>query len=381
MAIQSYPNGLGGQPDVIMTNLQDAQRLSWDATTGKWINGKEYIPAPSITSPASNATVSAGVSLTVTCSAFVSPGSVNLTWNNNDWELATDLDFVNTINTNYNSTASATSWTFTPSLGYSSAFIRVRQNTVAVKGVWSAPVRVVLAQVLFFNTSSNWQAPANTNSVTPYLVGGGSGAAALSIQGGGGGAVTQPGSVSVTPNTTYPITVGAGATGTTSGGTSTFSTTNAVGGVGNATGNAGKASGNGQAGGTGGNVVGGGGGGAGGVGGAVSGTGVNSGSSAAVGGNGGAGAVVTIDGVTRGGGGGGGCGLSNQNWSFNGGTGGTGGGGNGANANGNGSAANGNNGTNGTGGGAGGSISSNWSGGTAATMTGGNGIVILYYTF
>ncbi len=382
MGIKSVPEGLSGQPDVSLVSLRDGQRLAWDATNSKWTNGKEFIPAPSITSPAAGATISGGgVSQTWTCSAFASATGMNLVWFDNDWEMATSPAFDNVFYALYNQTGSATSVTATPPNGYGSAFIRVRQNTVDQKGIWSAPVRVVVAQIQYFNTSGTFVVPANTNTVTPFLVGGGSGSSVNNVVAGGGGGVTQPGAVSVTPGASITVTVGAGNSGTTAGGTSTFLSSNAAGGAGTSTAQTGKASGNSQAGGAGSTNAGvsGGGGGAGGPGNSGSGGGFPSGNSTMQAGNGGNGVTVTLDGVVRGGGGGGGSSTSaNNTFSFSPGNAVGGGGGNGAGGGTNSNSSNlGNSGTDGTGGGGGGNFTN--SGGL--TARGGNGVVILYYTF
>jgi hypothetical protein len=384
MGIKSVPEGLSGQPDVSLVSLRDGQRLSWDATNGKWVNGKEFITAPSITSPAAGATINGGgVSQTWTCSAFSSPTGLNLVWFDNDWEMSTSPAFDNVFYALYNQTGSATSVTAAPPNGFGSAFIRVRQNTVDQKGIWSAPVRVIIAQIQYFNTTGTFVVPANTNTVTPFLVGGGSGSSINNVVAGGGGGVTQPGAISVTPGASLTVTVGAGNSGTTAGGTSTFVSANAAGGAGTSTGQAGKASGNSQAGGAGStnpNGVGGGGGGAGGPGSSGSGGGFPSGNSTMNAGGGGNGVTVTLDGVVRGGGGGGGSDRSSNNtysWSPANAVAGHGGG-NGAGGGTNSNSTNlGNSGTDGTGGGGGG----NYSNSGGLTARGGNGVVILYYTF
>lgn len=155
--------------------------------------------------------------------------------------------------------------------------------------------------VTTFTSSGNWTAPPTVTSVQ-YLIaaggGGGGGAQAPAGGGAGGAGGYLSGTVSVTPNTTYTVTVGAGgATGNFSsnggqGGNSSFSpvgtaTGGGYGGQGIGTGN-----GSGNAGGSGGS--GGGGGGSGYGGGASGGSGTsgqgNSGGSGSISGGGGGGA-------------------------------------------------------------------------------------------
>jgi hypothetical protein len=379
MGIQSYPSGISGQPDVLLTNLKEGQGLNWDAATGRWINGKEFVNPPTITSPAADATIQAAVAFTVTCSAFVGASGMNLVWFDNDWEFATDIQFQNVFLSYYNQTGSATSISATVPVGYASCFIRVRQNTVDRKGIYSAPVRIVLRQIQYFTTSGNFSVPANTSTVSVSLVGGGSGAAIQATGAGGGGAVLGATNVSVTPGATIAVTVGAGGSSTSGGGTTTFSGQNAAGAAGTAGANTtGKVSGAGTNGGTGGSAVGGGGGGAGGAGNNAN---VPNGGPGSTGGNGGNGVTLAVDGVTRGGGGGGGSNKApSVNYDHTGGSG-AGGGTNGVS----GLSANNPNPSptfastpaDGSGGGAGG----NWGAGGSTASTGGNGVAILTWTF
>ncbi len=232
-----------------------------------------------------------------------------------------------------------------------------------------------------FTSSGSWTAPTGVTSVDYLVVGGGGGGASASGGGGGGAGAFRSGTLSVTPGTTYSITVGAGGAGGSNsvganGSDSVFSsiTSNGGGGGGTSTGSAnGNASGGGGgnggsagAGGTYGNAggsgtesqIGGGGGGA-----SAAGT-------AGVGspyfgyGHGGAGSASSITGssVTYSGGGGGGVGRSGA-----GGNGGSGGGGGGAAT-----SQTPSNGTANTGGGGGGSNATSQAGGT-----GGSGIVVI----
>lgn len=85
-----------------------------------------------------------------------------------------------------------------------------------------------------FNSTTNWAAPNNTNAVRIFIVGGGGGgggkagglnSAPMSGGGGGGGAVIRK-ELSVTPGTTYTVTIGAGGAGAvgsgSTGGASSF---------------------------------------------------------------------------------------------------------------------------------------------------------------
>ena len=231
-----------------------------------------------------------------------------------------------------------------------------------------------------FTSSGSWTAPTGVTSVDYLVVGGGGGGASASGGGGGGAGAFRSGTLSVTPGTTYSITVGAGGAGGSSsaganGSDSIFSsiTSNGGGGGGassgvangNASGGGGGNGGSAGAGGTYGN--------AGGSGGTATVGGGGGGASAAgtagVGapywgyGHGGAGSASSITGssVTYSGGGAGGV-----NHSGSGGNGGAGGGGGGASP-----TQTPGNGTANTGGGGGGS-SGNKDGGA-----GGSGIVVI----
>jgi hypothetical protein len=232
-----------------------------------------------------------------------------------------------------------------------------------------------------FTSSGSWTAPAGITSVDYLVVGGGGGGASGSGGGGGGAGAFRTGTLSVTPGTTYSITVGAGGAGGSNsvganGSDSVFSSITSNGGGGGGT-SSGSANGNASGGGGGnGGSAGAGGtyGNAGGAGGTSTVGGGGGGASAAgtagVGspywgyGHGGAGSASSITGssVTYSGGGGGGVGTAGA-----GGNGGSGGGGGGA--------ATGqtpSNGTANTGGGGGGSNATSQSGGT-----GGSGIVVI----
>lgn len=232
--------------------------------------------------------------------------------------------------------------------------------------------------------STTWNAPVGVTSVN-YLVVAGGGGSAL---GGGGAGGMLTGSLTVTPGSSYNITIGGGGNGAyslsgtaASGGNSSFASIVSTGG--GYGGSAYSGGGNGGSGGGNGN-------GTGSVGSGIAGQGNNGsnsyginwstgggggGASAAAtqsgvnGGNGGAGLVSSISGSSvtyAGGGGGGGDARGGAN-----GSGGAGGGGNG-------STGGGGVGTNGLGGGAGGGgyNGSGWTNGA----TGGSGIVILSYT-
>jgi hypothetical protein len=252
-------------------------------------------------------------------------------------------------------------------------------------------------------TTSGTLGPITTLSASYLIVAGGGGAGFNTGGGGGAGGLLSGSGITIDPNSTYLVTVGAGGGGGydgtnvtrqgLNGSNSSFSmvTTTAVGGGGGATGFPGSGtvgnnggsggggsqgtnsaggtgtSGQGFAGGTGlsgSQYAGGGGGGAGAVGGAAS-------SSGAIAGNGGVGVTSSISGTSTyyaGGGGGG------QGYSGTAGTGGLGGGGNGSNVtNGNGTA-----GTANTGGGGGGQGA--YSGANSGTGgNGGSGVVIISY--
>ena len=231
-----------------------------------------------------------------------------------------------------------------------------------------------------FTSSGSWTAPTGVTSVDYLVVGGGAGGASASGGGGGGAGAFRSGTLSVTPGTTYSITVGEGGAGGSSsvganGSDSIFSSITSNGGGGGGT-SSGVANGNASGGGGGnGGSAGAGGtyGNAGGSGGTATVGGGGGGASAAgtagVGspywgyGHGGAGSASSITGasVTYSGGGGGGV-----NHSGAGGNGGAGGGGGGASI-----TQTPGNGTANTGGGGGGT-SGNKDGGA-----GGSGIVVI----
>lgn len=68
-----------------------------------------------------------------------------------------------------------------------------------------------IANLSVFTTTSTWTCPANVTTISMLMVGGGgAGGSGGQGGGGGGGAVYYSSNVSVTPNVTYTITVGAG---------------------------------------------------------------------------------------------------------------------------------------------------------------------------
>jgi hypothetical protein len=222
-----------------------------------------------------------------------------------------------------------------------------------------------------FTSSTTWTAPSGVTSVNYLVVAGGGGGY---IAGGGAGGL-RTGTLSVTPGSTYTVTIGAGGGAGSNGNDSTFSSITSLGGgngfgssggsggggnYGNGAGGSGT-SGQGNNGGTGSTRGGGGGGGAGSAGSAASG--------AENGGNGGSGSTVSsvLGGGTYAGGGGGGATTANGSTP---GTGGSGGGGNGSRTSSNGTAG----GVN-TGGGSGGNAT-----GLANSDPGGSGIVIISYS-
>jgi hypothetical protein len=173
---------------------------------------------------------------------------------------------------------------------------------------------LTLYPAVFFNTSTTWVAPAGVTSVTYAVVGGGGGGGGavrsnFSAGGGGGGGRLLTGTLSVTPGTSYTVTVGGGGSAGSGGGggggtgsSSVFSSITSAGGNGGSggsgTGGAGGNSGGGAGGGSGAGSTGGGGGGAGGAGGNGTGAGGISGA-------GGIGSFTSISGSSIGYGGGG----------------------------------------------------------------------------
>jgi hypothetical protein len=243
--------------------------------------------------------------------------------------------------------------------------------------------------LVVFNSSTTWTAPAGVSSVNYLVVAAGGGGGNLAGGGGGAGGY-RASTLSVTSGTTYTVTIGAGGASATQGGSSVFSSITSTGGGagglydggtggtgGSGGGGAGTSgttgssaggaatSGQGSAGG-GATTTGGGGGGGGGAGGSGSNTGNGDGANA---GNGSSSSSIT--GSTYAGGGGGG------NRAFDAGTGGSGGTGGGGGGGGTNrltpAAGTANTGGGGGGGGFGTSISS-----TGAS--GGSGIVVLSYT-
>lgn len=81
-----------------------------------------------------------------------------------------------------------------------------------------------------FNSNGNWVAPDNTNSVEIFIVGGGGGGGGKNTTlnnaggGGGGGGVIWK-NISVTPGTTYAVTIGAGGAAGTVGATANSGST------------------------------------------------------------------------------------------------------------------------------------------------------------
>lgn len=219
-------------------------------------------------------------------------------------------------------------------------------NNLTADRTFSIP----FARTTTFTTTGTWTAPTGVTSITPLIVaGGGSGGSGWSGTwysgggGGGGGAVTS--TYSVTPGTSYTVTVGGSGSSSSISGIATA----------NAGSNGASASGSsdGSGGATGGNTGNGG-------------NGVANGTA----GSGGAGYLWSTNGQRYGGGGGGGSGFSGWATAYAG-TGGAGGGGNG------GGGQNGGNGTAGTAntGGGGGGGAGNGGGG----QSGGSGIVIVRY--
>jgi hypothetical protein len=247
-----------------------------------------------------------------------------------------------------------------------------------------------------FSANGNFLCPGGVNAVELLVVagGGGGGAASTGIAGGGGGAggLIYSAAYTVTPRTTYAITVGAGGNGNTQGGSSQFDNQIAVGG--GYGGNGGQNGGNGGSGGgagirNGGNAHNGGSGTAGQ--GSAGGNGVaQNGTSGGAGGGGGAGGVGNNTGQTQNGSGGAGLAYSITGTSLFYAGGGGGGGGNSYNCtpslggssiggqwvgSANGPAQHGTSGKDGTGSGGGRGGQQTTGGGR-----GGNGIVIIKYT-
>lgn len=151
----------------------------------------------------------------------------------------------------------------------------------------------------------NWVAPANVTSVAVVVIGGGGGGSQYGGQGAGaGGGLAYVNNFTVTPGTSYTVTVGTGGPLQTDGGASWFNSTATV----RATGGGGAS---GATGGTGGKNVAGTGGGTGGIGGSASSGNPAGGGAAGYTGNGGAGGNGISSGANGAGGGAGGSSGSN----------------------------------------------------------------------
>ena len=349
-----------------ITNPADGESLTWNSSSGTWVNGIPFETIkPVLTSP-SNA--SALNSLTnynfQTSTAFsVAPTNYLLTHYATDWQIASDTEFTSILTSTTLDTSNKTSWTAQFVGGYSPVYVRLRFHNGQEYSQWSDTVAYSVIQIFSFTSSTNHAIPNNTNTMEVNVMGAGSGS--TGSHGGGGGGYTAVANQAVTAGATVAITVGAGSAGSNTAGTSSFSNlVSANGGTGNGT------SGNGYA--RGGNSNGGpGGGGAGGAGGAGGGPGSYGPNH---GGSGGPGVSHSIDSVVRGGGGGGAVGASgNRHFGNNGGGGGSGGGGAGFGGGRESWQGAGSNGTNGLGGGGGSPHGPH-------TSTGGNGIVIIKYS-
>lgn len=348
-----------------ITSPADGETLTYDAASGTWINGIPFSTVkPVLSSPsnASNLESLTNYTFQTNTTFSVSPSNYLLTHYATDWQIASDSAFTNILTSTTLDTSNKLSWTAQFASGYTPVYVRLRFHNGQEYGAWSDTVTYNVTQIYNFTSTQNFTTLSSTNSIIANLVGGGSGSSGSNNpQGGGGGGVAQSNSLSVSPSTTYLVTVGAGSVGGNAAGSSSF------GNLLTANGGSGFTSGNGFGKGNASNMGGadGGAGGAGGKGGDGGGFSWE-GQGARYGGSGGPGVTLSIDSTTRGGGGGAGVtGGGNTNMGY----GGSGqhGGGNGYNGGSHGWFGQGNNGQNTYGGGAGGSNQGN--------STGGNGVV------
>ena len=123
-------------------------------------------------------------------------------------------------------------------LGVASGIWTLQQQAAyQAASLWPVPGFRIIQQ---FTASGTWTAPTGVTQVEYLVVAGGGGGGMAGGGGGAGGLLTATG-LSVTPGTSYTVTVGAGGTGGTSysnsrtataGGNSVFSTITATGGGG-----------------------------------------------------------------------------------------------------------------------------------------------------
>lgn len=361
-----------------ISSPQDGEALTYDATTGTWINGIQFTTVkPTITTPANGTILTSAVNTTFSSStAFsVTPTNYLLTHYATDWQVASDSAFSNILVSTTLDQSNKTSWTAVVPAGAGTVYVRVRYHNGQEYGAWSNTQSYQVYQVYTYTSTQNITVPNTTNTMEINIVGGGSGAGPGSVdgvKGGSGGGVNRSANTAVTPGSTVLVTVGAGAAGRNTGGASSFGNLlSANGGTANLSGN-GFGKGNNNTNDTA-NHKGGGGGGAGGAGNNAN---NRSGYGSSNGGNGGSGVTFNIDSTTRGGGGGGGATPSgNSLYGFGpgygihgGGDGSPGGGQSGSYT------AIGNSGTNQYGGGGGGVAIS-----ATSTTSGGNGVVQVKY--
>jgi hypothetical protein len=159
---------------------------------------------------------------------------------NNNWAPKT---YTGTYGTNgykldFNDTRSPTTAAYDVS-GNSNHWTPLIETALASAGWNTAPTAANAPNVLYYGTPGTytWTAPAGVTSVTYLVVGGGGGGGdgvptrTTGAGGGAGGYLT--GTLSVTPSTSYTVTVGAGGlpgTSPTNGGNSVFASITALGG-------------------------------------------------------------------------------------------------------------------------------------------------------
>ena len=108
--------------------------------------------------------------------------------------------------------------------GINSGHVRVSESSCSPSTTSYTSGSTDYTVVTFNNVGvCNWTVPAGVTSVDVLAVGGGGGGGAHVGGGGGGGGVNYSPNITVTPNESIPVTVGAGGAGATwSGGTGTF---------------------------------------------------------------------------------------------------------------------------------------------------------------
>lgn len=129
-----------------------------------------YVASPAILSPTEGASM--GVSLSIVSSAFSAHSALD-THLSSDWEIATDKDFYNIVQSSYNDTVAKSAWNVTALDNSREYFIRVRHTgTTLGKGEWS-PVRrfkttpeAVLAPVIVYPA----QGAANLSPIESFAL-------------------------------------------------------------------------------------------------------------------------------------------------------------------------------------------------------------------